>query len=172
MMGLAMQIVFLLMKYGTVQSGALLPDALAGEQAMLKGQCLHLNARLWDWFRGAAAFKMSAESISTIFLSVERFNLLAQPTFLFSAVASLIGAVGALYYLYRLIFARRDLKARFGGADTSRPVDKQHVYARLFYFNPSDSALFVNKYIFNFANKWTWLFIACLFSYPLLVFVL
>jgi uncharacterized membrane protein len=170
LMGLAMQIVFLLMKYGTVQSGTFSSAAIDGEQATLKEQCLRLNARLWDWFRGAAAFKMSAESISTIFLSVDRFNFLAQSTFVFSAIASLFGAIGALYYLYRLLVARRELKARFG--DELRPVDKQYVYARLFYFNPSDPTLFVNKYLFNFANKWTWVFLACILSYPLLVFVL
>ena len=163
LMGLAMQVVFLLLKYGTVQSGTLSP------QSTHQRDYLRLNARLWDWFRGAAAFKMSAESISTIFLSVDRFKSLAQPTFVFSAIASLIGAVGALYYLYRLLVARRDLKARFGDKDESRPVDKQHVYGRVFYFNRSDPALFVNRYLFNFANKWTWIFLACILSYPLLV---
>lgn len=40
-----------------------------------------------------------------------------------------------------------------------------------FYFNPSDPDLLVNKYFLNFANKWAYVFIACIIAYPLLVFL-
>ena len=45
------------------------------------------------------------------------------------------------------------------------------MYAGFLYFNSSDPALFVSKYIFNFANKWAWIFIACVITYPLLLFL-
>lgn len=167
MMAVVTQIVCLLMKYGTLQSRAL---AAAREQSKLQEQYLRLNAGLWDWFRWTVAFKMSAESLSTVFLSLERFKFLAQPTFVITALASLIGVAGALFYLYRLLSVRRDIKARFGNEYVPKPVDTRRVYGGILYFNPSDRALFVSKYIFNFANKWAWIFIACVIAYPLLVF--
>jgi uncharacterized membrane protein len=143
---------------------------LVREPAKLQNQYVRLNAGLWDWFRWTVAFKMSAESLSTVFLSLERFKFLARPTFILIAIASLIGVAGALFYLYRLLVVRRDMKARFGDEYVAKSVDTRRVYGRVLYFNPSDPALFVSKYIFNFANKWAWIFIACIITYPLLVF--
>lgn len=161
LMAVVTQIVCLLMKYGTLQS----------EQSKLPEQYLRLNAGLWDWFRWTVAFKMSAESLSTVFLSLERFKFLARPTFVITAMASLIGVAGALLYLYRLLAVRRDMKARFGDEYVPKPIDTRRVYGGFLYFNSSDPALFVSRYIFNFANKWSWIFIACIITYPLLVFL-
>lgn len=161
LMAVVTQIVCLLMKYGTLQS----------EQSKLPEQYLRLNAGLWDWFRWTVAFKMSAESLSTVFLSLERFKFLARPTFVITAMASLIGVAGALFYLYRLLAVRRDMKATFGGEYVPKPVDTRRVYGGFLYFNSSDPALFVSRYIFNFANKWSWILIACIITYPLLVFL-
>ncbi len=170
LMAVLTQIVCLLMRYGTLQSGALASLEVASEQSKLREQYLRLNAGLWDWFRWTVAFKMSAESLSTVFLSLERFKFLARPTFVITAMASLIGVAGALFYLYRLLAVKRDMKARFGDEYVPKSVDTRRVYGGVLYFNPSDPALFVSKYIFNLANKWTWIFIACIITYPLLVF--
>ena|ERR1041385_457910 len=155
LMAVVTQILLLLMRYG-------------GAQAKVPEQYLRLNAGLWDWFRWTVAFKMSAESVDTIFLSLARFKFLARPTFVITAMASLIGVAGALFYLYRLLVVRRELKTKFGNEAS---VDTRYVYGRVLYFNPSDPALFVNKYLFNFANKCAWIFIACVVTYPLLVFL-
>lgn len=171
LMAVLTQTVCLLMRYGTLQSGALASLEVAGEQSKLQEQYIRLNAVLWDWFRWTVAFKMSAESLSTVFLSLERFKFLARPTFVITAMASLIGVAGALFYLYRLRAVKRDMKARFGDEYEPKSVDTRRVYGGVFYFNPSDPALFVSKYIFNLANKWAWIFIACIISYPLLVFL-
>jgi uncharacterized membrane protein len=171
LMAVLIQIVCLLMRYGTLQSGALASLEVASEQSKLQKQYLRLNTGLWDWFRWTVAFKMSAESLSTIFLSLERFKFLVRPTFIIIAMASLIGVAGALFYLYRLLVVRRDMKARFGDAYVPKPVDARRVYGGVLYFNPSDPALFVSKYGFNFANKCAWIFIACIITYPLLVFL-
>jgi len=171
LMAVVTQIVCLLMKYGTLQSAALASLEVASEQGKLQERYLRLNAGLWDWFRWTVAFKMSAESLSTIFLSVERFKVLARPTFVITAMASLIGVAGALFYVYRLLATRRDMKARFGDEYVPKPADTRRVYGGFLYFNSSDPALFVSKYIFNLANKWAWIFIACVISYPLLVFL-
>jgi uncharacterized membrane protein len=170
LMAVLTQIVCLLMRYGTLQSGALASLAVASEQSKLREQYLRLNAGLWDWFRWTVAFKMSAESLSAVFLSLERFKFLARPTFVITAMASLTGVAGALFYLYRLLAVKRDMKARFGDEYVPKSVDTRRVYGRVLYFNPSDPALFVSKYIFNLANKWAWIFITCIITYPLLVF--
>ncbi|HEX6731530.1 MAG TPA: DUF1648 domain-containing protein [Pyrinomonadaceae bacterium] len=167
LMAVITQAICLLMKYGAVQSASL---DLKAERAQLEEQYLHLEVGLWDWLRFAGATKMSAASLDTIFLSLPRFKFLSRPTFVITAVAALLGVAGALYYGYRLFVVRREMKARFV-AKAGKTVDKQHVYGGLMYFNPSDSALFVNKYIFNFANKWVWVFIASIIAYPLLVFL-
>ena len=62
------------------------------------------------------------------------------------------------------------MKARFSDEYVPKPVDTRRVYRGFLYFNSSDPALFVIKYILNFASKWAWIFIPCVITYPLLVF--
>ena len=171
LMAVVTQVVCLSMKYGTVQSKAIGPLELTIEQAKLQNQYLSLNAGLWDWFRWSVAFKMSAESIDTIFLSLVRFKFLSRPIFIITAIAALLGVAGALFYCYRLLVVRGEIKEKFGDAKIQTPVDARRVYGGFLYFNPSDPALFSSKYVFNFANKWVWVFIACVIAYPLLVFL-
>ena len=171
LMAVVTQIVCLLMKYGTLHSKAVAPLELAIEQTKLQEQYLSLNANLWDWFRWAVAFKMSAESLDTIFLSLERFKFLSRPAFIISAIAALLGVGGALFYGYRMLVVSREIKEKFGNAEVGKPVNVRRVYGGVLDFNPSDSSLFASKYVFNFANKWAWVFIACIIAYPLLVFL-
>ena len=171
LMAVVTQVVCLLMKYGTVQSKAIGPLELTTEQAKLQNQYLSLNAGLWDWFRWSVAFKMSAESIDTIFLSLVRFKFLSRPIFIITAIAALLGVAGALFYCYRLLVVRGEIKEKFGDAKIQTPVDARRVYGGFLYFNPSDSTLFSSKYVFNFTNKWVWVFIACVIAYPLMVFL-
>lgn len=169
LLALVMQIVCFLMKYQTVWSKAATP--LAADHAKLQERYLRLSARMWDWLRLTIGVKMLAESVHTIFLSIPRFNFLSQPAFIITAIATLIGVAGAVFYLYRLLVVAREMKNQFPKETTRRPLDKRRVYARAFYFNPADSALFVSKYGFNFANVWAWVLIACVIAYPLLVFL-
>ncbi len=171
LMAVVTQIVCLLMKYGTLHSKAVAPPELAIEQTKLQEQYLSLNANLWDWFRWAVAFKMSAESLDTIFLTLERFKFLSRPAVIISAIAALLGVGGALFYGYRILVVRREIKEKFENAEVRKPVDARRVYGGVLYFNPADSSLFASKYVFNFANKWAWVFIACIIAYPLLVFL-
>src|SRR5438128_4046614 len=114
LMAVVTQIVCLLMKYGTVQSKAVAPLKLAIEQTKLQERYLSLNAGLWDWFRWTVAFKMSAESLDTIFLSLERFKFLSRTAFITSTIAALLGVGGALFYVYRLLVVGREMKEEFG----------------------------------------------------------
>lgn len=112
---------------------------------------------------------MIAESLDTIFLSVEQFKYLSRPAFIVSAIGAALGVVGALVYLYRLLVVSRQMKAQIASARVES-LHAQHVYGRILYFNPSDSALFVSKHILNFGNKWAWVLIAAIIAYPLVVF--
>ena len=114
---------------------------------------------------------MSAATLDTIFLSIERFKFLSKPAFIITFIVALLSIPAALYYGYRLFRLKRKIKERFGDASTKKPVDIRRVYGSVLYFNPSDSALFVSKYVFNLANVWAWVFIACIIAYPLLVFL-
>lgn len=165
LMAVVQQLVLLLVKYGTIQSRAKVPVELV----KLRAESLNLNARLWDWFRWTVAFKMSAEFVHTILLSYD-FRSASRVVFIITASAALIGVGGALFYVYRLLVVSRKTKKQFGDLKLEKPIDKRYVYARVLYFNPSDPDLFSGKYIFNFANRWAWVFIACIIAYPLLVF--
>ena len=166
LLAVATQVLCLLTKYGVVQSKV----EGADEYAQLHNQYIALNAHLWDWLRFLVAIKMSASSLDTLFLSIERFNFLSRPAFLITFIAGMLSVPVAVFYGYRLFMVRRKLKEKYGEMKSQRPVDKIRIYGVL-YFNPADSALFINKYGFNFGNKWTWVAVLCIISYPLLVFL-
>lgn len=169
LMAVDTQLVCLLMKYGTVKSGAIASLETDKEQTEYQKQYIRLNVGLWDWFRCLVAFKMSASSLDTIFLSLNQFKFLSGPAFAITAVAALLSIVGGLFFIYRLLVLKRKMKEKQGDVNIQKPIDARHVYGRILYFNSSDPSLFVNKYIFNFANKWAYAFIAALIAYPLLV---
>ena len=170
LMAVDTQLVCLLMKYGTVKSKTIVPLETAREQTEYEKQYVSFNVGLWDWFRCLVAFKMSAASLDTVFLSLDQFKFLSRPAFAITAIAALLSIAGGLFYGYRLFVLKRRFREKPGDEKIQQPVDARHVYGGVFYFNPSDSVLFVSKYIFNFANKWAWVFIACIIVYPLLVF--
>jgi uncharacterized membrane protein len=170
LMAVVTQVVLVLIKYGTLQSTGATPE-ISIEQSKLFKHSVSLNAGLWDWFRWTVAFKMSAESLNTVFLSLERYKFLARTTFVITAIAALLGVAGAIFYLYRLLVATHELKQKFGDVNVWKRSDDRCVYGGFLYFNPSDSSLFSSKYVFNFANKWAWLLIACVIVYPLLMFL-
>ena len=171
LMAVVTQVVCLLMKYGMLQSAPFASLETDARPAKFHERYQHLSSGLWDWFRWTVAFKMSAESVDTIFLSLTRFNFLARPAFMTAAIGAALGVVGALVYLYKLLAVRREMKREFGDRKIEEPVDARYVYGGIVYFNSSDPAMFVSKYFFNFANKWVWALIACIVVYPFLAFL-
>lgn len=170
LMAAVTQVVCLLMKYSALQSEVALPAADADDYARLYKQSAILSSGLWDWLRCIAALKMSAATLDTVFLSIERFKTLSKPAFVITFAVALLSIPVALYYGYRLFVLKREISERFGHTINRKPVDAGRVYGAVFYFNPSDSALFVSRYVFNFANVRAWVFIACIIAYALLVF--
>lgn len=166
LMAVDTQLICLLLKYGLIKSEPVLPADAPAEQRGYHERHVNLGAGITDWLRCLVAFKMSAASLDTIFLSVERFKFLSRPAFAVTALAALLSVVGGIVYGYRLLALRR----RSGGVNFREPVDARHVYGGVLYFNRDDPALFVRKYVFNVGNEWAWVFIACLVAYPLLVF--
>lgn len=123
LMALVTQVLCLLMKYGVVQSEAALPVEGADDYARLHNQSAILGAGLWDWFRCIAALKMSAATLDTIFLSIERFQFFSKPTFLITLIVALLSIPVALVYGYRWVILKREMKGKFGDAETRKPVD-------------------------------------------------
>ena len=172
LMALVTQLFCLSMKYGALKSEPAAPfqgaDARTAES---RERYLGLWARLWDCFRCAAAIKMSAASLNTVFLSVGALGFLSRPAYAVTAAAALLSAAGALFYGYRLLAVRRELRGRHGDLNIPKPPDGRRVYAGLFYFDPSDPSPFARGHLLNLANGWAWVFVACLLAYPLLVFL-
>lgn len=171
LMALDTQLICLLAKYGTLKTEAARGGAGAGDDGGAGRQRSGLSARLWDWLRCAAAFKMGASSLDTVLLGAERFRFLSRPAYVFTAGAALVGAAGALYYCYRLFKLGRAAGALRGVAAAPEAPDARHVYGGAFYYNPADGSVFVRRHGFNFASGWAWALIACLAAYPLLVFL-
>jgi uncharacterized membrane protein len=170
LMAVVTQVVCLLMKYGVVQSMADVPVEIAAEKRILQERFLARSAALWDCFRLAVAFKMSAASLDTIFLSVARLNYLSRPTFVVTATAAFLGVLNALWHGFWLLVLWREMKRRLVDAESRRSVDARRVYGGVFYYNPADATLFVDIYLFNFGNKWAWVFVTSIIAYPVLVF--
>src|SRR5687767_6702696 len=84
LMALDTQLICLLAKYGMLKS-----EAAWGDAGGVRRQ-LRLSARLWDWLRCAAAFKMGASSLGTVLLGMESFRFLSRPVYVFTAAAALL----------------------------------------------------------------------------------
>lgn len=170
LMAVDTQLICLLAKYGLVKSETTSsPDDSQGRREYQE-RYVGLGAGIWDWLRCLVAVKMSAASLDTIFLTLEGLKFLSRPAFGITAIAALLAVAGGVFYGWRLLVLKRELKEGVGGVEIRRPVDARYVYGGVLYIKPSDPALFVRKYIFNLGNKWAWLFIACVVAYPLLVF--
>ena len=107
LMAVDTQLVCLLLKYGVVQSERAAPPAATEAEAEYRRRYVGLNAGVCDWLRCLVAFKMSAASLDTIFLSVERFKPFARPAFAVTAVAAGLSVAAGLLYGYRLLKLKR-----------------------------------------------------------------
>lgn len=185
-MAIDLQLICLLMKYGTVRSQKTKPESrLTGlgatnteEYLQFQNRATFLTARLWDWLRCLVAFKMAAASLEVVFMNLERLRFLWTPAWAITWIAAILSIVAAVYYGYRLLMVRREMKAALASADVKAPesadiekrIDKAHLLGGFLYYNPNDPAPFVDKYAFNFVNKWVYVLLACIVAYPLLVF--
>ena len=125
------------MKYSVLQSEDALPiENNADDYARHHKQSAVSEASALDWFRCISAFKMSAATFDTIFLSIERFNVL-QNRLSPSHLLSLCFRSGrALLRLSFVILKRRMKESVRGTQNTQKPAEASRVYGGVLYFNP------------------------------------
>lgn len=170
LMALDLQMLCLLMKYGIWQGIATRNPEDKEPSATYRKEAIKLSLSLWDWFRAFIAIKLGASSLEIIFYSLERFRSLTTVTRITSWTSSILGIAGAAFYGYRLLIVNRKLKETGGRRQIPREISHQKSGA-LFYYNPDDPSWFNDRYSPNFANKWVYLFLACLLGLPLLMFL-
>lgn len=170
-MGIVIQVLCLVMKYGPLQSKVVLPSEHRDDYLRYKEEALKVNMRLWDCIRLLVAVKWVGASLDIVFLSFEGLRPLSTAYMVTSLLATAIAIAAALFCGYRLLTIKRRVKEVFGSYPSQERVCAAHVYGGLFYYNPLDPSLFVGKYMLNFANKWSYLFIGCIVAYPLLTFL-
>ena len=166
LMGLDLQLLAFFMKYGLWQRYVARLSQPAGRFA---SETLRLMAGLTDWLRVMAGIKLFVSAIEVIFLTNERFGLLATAARAISWVSSILGIVGAVVYFSRALRLKRRMSPE--PVEAKQLVDPTRVRGGIFYYNSADSSLFVDRYLFNFANLWTYVFLLCLLSLPFLMFL-
>jgi uncharacterized membrane protein len=163
-MALDLQLICLLMKYGAVKSGR----GVEGLMADYQERVVRLTTLLWDWLRCLVAFKMAAASLEILFMSIDRLRFLLTPAWILTWTAALVSILAAGFYGYRLWQLKRKRGSLIATIETS---DRNHLIRGLIYFNSQDPALFVEKYLVNFGNKWAYVLLLSLVAYPLIVFL-
>ena len=166
LMGLDLQLLALFMKYGLWQRYV----AQLGQPAdRFASESLRLMAGLTDWLRTMAAIKLFVSAIEVVFLTNEKFMSLANATRAISWISSILGVVGAVAYFYRALRLKRRMPPAL--VKVKQSLKQMRVHGGIFYYNSADPSLFVEKYLFNFANPGTYVFLLCLLCVPLLMFL-
>ena len=182
-MAIDLQLICLLMKYGTVKSQRAVTTEADSKTINFQTQVIGLTTRLWDWLRCLVAFKMAAASLEIVFMNIDSLRFLWTPAWLLTWIAALLSIVAAILYCYRLwqtksAMERAGIPWKAHQVESANPTSKgpsttarrTNLIGGFLYFNPHDPAMFVEKYLLNFGNKWSYAFIASLIAYPLLVF--
>lgn len=180
-MAIDTQLICLLMKYGTVRSQRISTELKGVDEVYLDHQtrATVLAARLWDWLRCMVAFKMAAASLEVVFMSNEQVRFLWTPAWAVTWLAALLSIAAAGWYGYRLWRLKRQMTAsgitwkeiNSRALKSSGMFNSGRVLGGFLYYNPNDPAMFVDKHLFNFGNKWVYVLIGCIVAYPLLVFI-
>ena len=168
LMGIDLQVLCLLMKYGVAQSIAN-SATRNSEQVAFQEQILNASGKLWNWFRVLIAVKFGASSLDTIFLTSQGLHLFSLSVRILSITSAILGIAALLFYGYRLLIVNRRSQ-EYKDARRKQQYDQAHVYGRVLYYDSGDPRLFNDTYLLNFANKWNYLLLACVIILPLLMF--
>jgi uncharacterized membrane protein len=175
LIGVYLQGLFLLIKQGLVGAGAAIPAAAGDPWSEAKAEQLRANTRLIDWVRVVEGVLMNALVGGTVASAIPRFRPYA-PLAAAAAVAAAVALVVVLvYFVAKLVGLKRRIASLRPPA--SAPPDRDEANWRgggLFYYNPSDPALFVEKrfgvgYTFNFGNRRAWLYMAYIVGLPIVI---
>lgn len=170
-----LQGLFLLLKRGLLTVKMTLP--VEGAEQYLKGkeEFLRIVMRLMDYVRVLVSLMMSALLLNIVFGSVEYLKRLTTIVAVVDSLSMLLLLACCAYFTVRLVRLDRRLKRAVGRVYVQRGRDAARWYAGgLFYYNPEDPALFVEKlvgfgYTFNMANRWVYVYLAYFILPPLLM---
>lgn len=175
MMLIYLQGLFLLVKHGLLTVKMTLPAERAREYLSGKEQFLNTTMKLMDWVRILVATMMSALLLNIVFSSVEHLSHLTIIVTVIDALSTLMLFASCTYFIIRLIMIDHALKRTVGRVYVQRGRDAAHWRAGgLFYYNPEDPSLFVEKmvgfgYTFNMANRLVYLYLAYILLLPLIL---
>jgi uncharacterized membrane protein len=170
-----LQGLFLLVKHGLLGVKMTLPAERAEEYLEGKEEFLRVVMKMMDYVRFFVAAMMSALLLNIVFSSVEHLHPFIIVAAIIDVACTLLLVACCVYFTVRLVKIDRRLKREVGRVYVQRGRDASHWYAGgLFYYNPEDPALFVEKmvgfgYTFNMANRWVYVYLAYMILLPLLM---
>jgi uncharacterized membrane protein len=166
---------FLLLKYDLVHAKMTLPAEQAETYLKYKEQLIVASMRMMDWVRGLAAFMLGLVSTFILLTTIESLrHWMPLANFLIWPCVGLLLIV-CFYYVYRFMAINNGLEEATGNSNVERESEAEKWSSGgLFYYNPDDPALIVEKrdglgYTYNFAGKGIRLRLAFLAVVPLLV---
>ncbi|HEY0323518.1 MAG TPA: DUF1648 domain-containing protein [Pyrinomonadaceae bacterium] len=171
-----LQGLFLLVKHGLLTVKMTLPASDKAEEYLRgKEEFLSTVMKMMDWVRVLVASMMSALLLNIVFSSVEHLRYLSVVVIIADSLSTLLIVATCVYFIIRLVRIDGRLKRTVGRVYVQRERDAAHWYAGgLFYYNPDDPALFVEKmvgfgYTFNMANRWVYVYLAYILLPPIIM---
>lgn len=155
---------FVMIKRDLVQAKLTIPAEQAETYLRYKERSLELNIRLLDWCRGTSAYLLAAVSLLMLATNVRFKPWLPVITLsIWLAVALMVG--GLFFLLFKMVKANKELEKLTGNPVPQRESEAAGWKNGLFYYNPDDPALMVEKltgvgYTVNFGNKRVFLYVA------------
>lgn len=170
-----LQLWFLLLKYDLVHAKMTLPAEQAETYFKFKEQLVVASMRMMDWVRGIIAVMLGIISQLILLTTIDGLrHLLPVANLLIWPCVGLLLTM-SFYYIYRFMAINNGLEEATGNSNVERESEAEKwTSGGLFYYNPDDPALIVEKrdglgYTYNFAGKGIRLRLAFLVGVPLLV---
>jgi uncharacterized membrane protein len=166
---------FALLKFDLSHAKMTLPAEHAEVYLRAKEQLIVATMRMMDWIRGLITILLGVVSMFVLFTTIDSLRhwmRIANMT-----VWPIIGLllVVSFYYLYRFMSINNALETATGNSNVQRESEAEKWSSGgLFYYNPDDPALIVEKrdglgFTYNFAGKGIRLRLAFLALVPLIV---
>ncbi len=174
-LALYMQSWFLVLKYDLVHAKMTLPAQQAEVYLAAKEQLIVASMRMMDWIRGLIAGLLGLVSMFMLLATNESLrHWMPIANFLVWPFVGLLLVV-SLYYIYRFMSINNALEAVTGNSNVQRESEAEKWSSGgLFYYNPNDPALIVEKrdglgFTYNFAGEGIRLRMALLALVPVIV---
>lgn len=166
---------FLMLKYDLVHAKMTVPAKQAEVYLSAKEQLIVASVRMMDWMRALIGFLLGLVSMFILLSTIESLrhfmpvaNLLVWPLVILLLIV-------AFYYIYRFMAINNGLEEATGNSNVLRESEAEKWSSGgLFYYNPNDPALIVEKrdglgFTYNFAGKGIRLRLAFLALVPIIV---